>query len=52
MTTLRALSGQLNWVTSQARPDASFLSCQLANNGKDASIRNLKEAKVFKLHKE
>ena len=32
---LRSISGQLLWVTSQTRPDASFDSCKVSNYRKN-----------------
>ena len=34
----------VNWITSQTRPDSSFHSCMVANYGKNATIRCLKDA--------
>ena len=44
ITQLRGISGQLNWITSQTRPDSAFHSCEVANYGKDTTIKQLKDA--------
>ena len=39
---LKSISGQLLWITSQTRPDASFDSCRLSR--KNPKVKNLLEA--------
>ena len=41
---LKAVAGQLNWVSSQTRPDISFDSCQVSVSCKDATIEDLFKA--------
>ena len=41
---LRAVSGQLLWVSSNTRPDIAFDSCAVSNYGKSPIIKNLHEA--------
>ena len=41
---LRVVSGKLNWLSAQGRPDLSFSSCQTACTIKCASVRDLKQA--------
>lgn len=41
---LRSLSGQLLWVTSQTRPDCSFDSYCVSNYGKLLTVRNIVDA--------
>ena len=38
---LRAICGQLLWVSSQTRPDAAFETCRASNSGKDATVETL-----------
>ena len=37
----RAICGQLNWIASQSRPDASFDVCQLSTKLNKATVRDL-----------
>ena len=41
---IRSLGGQLLWVTTQTRPDASYDSCWVSNYGKNPTVRSLVEA--------
>ena len=41
---LKAIAGQLNWVSSQTRPDISFDSCQVSVSCKDTTIEDLFKA--------
>ena len=41
---LRSLGGQLLWASTQTRPDLSFLACQLANVGRNPTVKQLHEA--------
>ena len=41
---LRILSGQLNWLSTQGRPDLAFNSCQVACSIKSATVKDLKYA--------
>ena len=41
---LRVLSGQLNWLSAQSRPDVSFNSCQIACSIKNAKVSDIKYA--------
>ena len=41
---LRTLSGQLNWLSTQCRPDIAFSSCQVACSLKNACVRDVKAA--------
>ena len=41
---LRTVSGQLNWLSAQGRPDLAFSSCQLACSIKSALVGDLKQA--------
>ena len=41
---LKAVSGQLLWVTTQTRPDMSFESCSVSNAGKTPTVQNLLDA--------
>ena len=41
---LRSISGQLSWVISQTRPNASFDSCRVSNYGKNTKVKNVLEA--------
>ena len=43
-TDLRSLSGQMLWVTSQTRPDATFGTCMMSNPGKNPSVKQIMEA--------
>ena len=43
LSELRSVNGQLLWVTGMSRPDMSFLTCQVSNYGKNATVRNLIE---------
>ena len=40
---LRKISGQVNWVATQSRPDAAFDSCYIGNSLKSATVKNVKE---------
>ena len=42
--TLRSVSGQLLWTTSQTRPDLAFQSCIISNYGAAATVKSLSEA--------
>ena len=42
--TLRSVSGQLLWTTSQTRPDLAFQSCNISNYGAAATVKSLTEA--------
>ena len=44
LSQLRSISGQISWVASQTRPDASFDSCKISNYGTKADISYLKQA--------
>ena len=41
---LKAVAGQLNWISSQTRPDISFDCCQVSVSCKDATIEDLFKA--------
>ena len=41
---LKALSGQMLWVTNHTRPDMSFESCVMSNAGKEPTVKKLIEA--------
>jgi len=41
---LRAVSGQLLWVSSNTRPDIAFDSCAVSNYGKSPTVKNLHDA--------
>ena len=41
---LKCLSGQMNWVTSQTRPDLSFETCVMSNAGKESPKKLLFDA--------
>ena len=41
---LKRLSGQLNWVASQTRPDLSFDVCSISNTGKSPKVKLMKDA--------
>ncbi len=41
ITNLKQLSGQLNWVTTQCRPDLAFENCIVGNSIKNATVRDL-----------
>ena len=43
-TRIRSLGGQLLWVTTQTRPDASYNSCWVSNYGKNPTVRSLVDA--------
>ena len=43
-TRIRSLGGQLLWVTTQTRPDASYDSCWVSNYGKNPTVRSLVDA--------
>lgn len=43
-TRIRSLGGQLLWVTTQTRPDASYDSCWVSNYGKNPNVRSLVDA--------
>ena len=38
---LRGLAGQLNWTSSQTRPDMSFGACEISTSIKDTTISDL-----------
>ena len=39
--TLRSVCGQLQWATSQTRPDVAFETCRLSNSLKNATVSHL-----------
>ena len=41
---MRRLSGQMNWVASQTRPNVSYVVCQISNIGKHPKVKMLIEA--------
>ena len=41
---LKRLGGQMNWVSTQTRPDASFEVCVICNTGKSPNVKALKDA--------
>lgn len=41
VTSLKQLSGQLNWVSTQSRPDLAFENCSVANSIKNAVVRDV-----------
>ena len=41
---MRRLSGQMNWVASQTRPDVSYDVCRISNIGKHPKVKMLIEA--------
>ena len=41
ITCLKQLSGQLNWVTTQSRPDLAFENCMIGNSINKASVRDV-----------
>ena len=41
---LKRLSGQMNWVVTQTRPDVSFDVCSMSNTGKRPKVKLIKEA--------
>lgn len=43
-TRLRRVSGQLNWVTTQSRPDMAFENCIIGNSVKEATVRDIHKA--------
>ena len=44
LMSLKKLSGQMNWVVTQTRPDVSFDVCAMSNTGKNPKIKLIKEA--------
>jgi transposase InsO family protein len=50
---LKALSGQMMWVTNHTRPDMSFESCVMSNAGRNSKVKNIVEANkaVMKMKK-
>ena len=38
---LKRLSGQMMWVTSQTRPDLSFETCVMSNDGKHPTVKRI-----------
>ena len=38
---LRGLSGQLNWTSTQTRPDMSFGACEVSVSIKDSTVNEL-----------
>ena len=40
-TLLKQLSGQLNWITTQCRPDMAFENCLIGNSIKHASTKDI-----------
>ena len=52
MTILRQFSGQINWLTTQGRPDIAFESCFLANSFKtgDQNIFRFANKLIRKIH--
>ena len=41
---LRSFCGQIQWATSQTRPDAGFETCVMNNVGKHATVKDVNEA--------
>ena len=41
ITMLKQLSGQLNWVTTQSRPDISFENCMVGNRSNHETVREI-----------
>ena len=41
---LKVLTGQLNWISSQTRPDLAFDACEVNTSIKDATYEDLKKA--------
>ena len=41
LTSLKQLSGQLNWVTTQSRPDLAFENCMVGNSLKKPTVRDI-----------
>ena len=41
---LKVLAGQLNWISSQTRPDLAFDACEVNTSTKDATYEDLKKA--------
>ena len=41
-TTLKQFCDQINWLSTQGRPDIAFQSCYLANNIKSGDIKTFK----------
>ena len=41
---LKRLSGQMNWVVTQTRPDVSFEVCAMSNTGKSPELKMIKQA--------
>ena len=52
LTTLKQFCGQLNWISTQGRPDISFYSCYLANSIKSGDLKVFSYANkvVRKIH--
>ena len=44
ITSLKQLSGQLNWVTTQSRPDMAFENCMIGNSTSKATVRDIYSA--------
>ena len=44
ITSLKKLSGQLNWVTTQSRPDLAFDNCMIANSVSGATVNDILNA--------
>ena len=38
---MRHVIGQINWITSQTRPDVSFFNCMIANSTKNPTVSDL-----------
>ena len=41
---LKSLSGQMIWITSQTRPDLAFDTCMMSNTGKSPTVNKIVEA--------
>ena len=41
VTCMKQLSGQLNWVTTQSRPDLAFENCMIGNSINKATVRDV-----------
>lgn len=44
ITSLKQISGQLNWVTTHSRPDMSFENCMIGNSISKATVRDIYSA--------
>ena len=44
---MRTLAGQLNWTSSQTRPDISYQACDVSTSIKNATICDLKPANKY-----